>query len=92
MQHLYLGERVEDTEIIKALSKDIFLFQMPYISITPTFSVCHEHGYIAGEHFVPECGSEAEYTQVTGYLRRCKTGTTAKRVQGKSEICGASGI
>ena len=44
---------------------------MPYISITPTFSVCHEHGYISGEHFeCPECGAKTEvWSRVVGYLR-----------------------
>ena len=43
---------------------------MPYISLTPTFSVCQEHGYIDGEHFnCPTCGKEAKFTAVVGYLR-----------------------
>ncbi len=45
--------------------------KMPYISITPTFSVCKEHGYLHGEHFeCPQCGEEAEvYTRIVGYYR-----------------------
>ena len=44
---------------------------MPYISLTPTFSVCPEHGYIAGEHFeCPECKAKTEvWSRVVGYLR-----------------------
>jgi len=44
---------------------------MPYISITPTFSICKDHGYIKGEHFkCPECGNDTEvWSRVTGYLR-----------------------
>jgi len=70
--HLYLGERIENKEVCKKLIKKIFtMSKMPYISITPTFSVCEEHGYIAGEHFTcPECGEKTEvWSRVVGYLR-----------------------
>lgn len=70
--HLYLGERIEDKEVCKNLIQKIFsTSKMPYISITPTFSVCSEHGYIAGEHFTcPKCGKQAEvWSRVVGYLR-----------------------
>ncbi|GAB6886854.1 ribonucleoside triphosphate reductase [Desulfothermus okinawensis JCM 13304] len=70
--HVYLGEAVSDLNslknfIIKAMSNT----RLPYISITPTFSVCKEHGYLKGEHFrCPKCGQEAEvYTRVVGYYR-----------------------
>ena len=72
VQHLYLGERIEDIEVCKELIKNVFAkYKMPYISITPTFSICQEHGYIAGEHFTcPECGKDAEvWSRVVGYLR-----------------------
>jgi len=70
--HLYLGESIEDTELCKKLIRKIFSqYKMPYISITPTFSICREHGYIRGEHFTcPECGTGTEvWSRVTGYLR-----------------------
>ena len=70
--HLYLGERIEDKEVCKSLIKKIFTnSKMPYISLTPTFSVCKNHGYISGEHFhCPECGEKAEvWSRVVGYLR-----------------------
>lgn len=72
VQHLYLGEKINDIEVCKSLIKKIFsTSKMPYISITPTFSVCNDHGYIAGEHFTcPDCGAKTEvYSRVTGYLR-----------------------
>jgi len=72
VQHLYIGERIEDIEVCKKLIRTIFeKYKMPYISITPTFSVCNQHGYIAGEHFnCPTCGADAEvWSRVTGYLR-----------------------
>lgn len=60
VQHLYLGERVKDLEAMKQLIKTVFSnYEIPYISITPTFSVCPVHGYLAGEHaFCPLCKSE----------------------------------
>ena len=70
--HFYLGEKISDKETCKALIKKIFeTSKMPYISITPTFSVCKNHGYIAGEHFsCPHCGEKAEvWSRVVGYLR-----------------------
>ncbi|MEG6549805.1 ribonucleoside triphosphate reductase [Desulfocurvibacter africanus] len=70
--HTYLGEAVTDTKalknfIVRALTKT----KIPYISITPTFSICKSHGYIAGEQEqCPECGGETEvYTRVVGYYR-----------------------
>lgn len=72
VQHLYLGESIEDTEVCKRLIQKVFnRYKMPYISITPTFSICKEHGYIKGENFkCPECGSDTEvWSRVTGYLR-----------------------
>ena len=72
VQHLYLGESIEDTQVCKNLIRKIFTnYKMPYISITPTFSICSDHGYIRGEHFsCPHCGKETEvWSRVVGYLR-----------------------
>jgi len=72
VMHLYLGESIDDIEVTKNLIKKIFTrYRMPYVSITPTFSVCHEHGYIVGEHFkCPQCARDTEvYSRVVGYLR-----------------------
>ena len=72
VQHLYIGERIEDIETAKTLIQRVFAkYKMPYISITPTFSICKDHGYIAGEHFnCPACGQKAEvWSRVVGYLR-----------------------
>ncbi|HEY8390317.1 MAG TPA: ribonucleoside triphosphate reductase [Clostridia bacterium] len=70
--HLYLGEKVDDVQACKNLIRTIFSnSKMPYISLTPTFSVCPEHGYITGEHFkCPQCGADSEvWSRVVGYLR-----------------------
>ncbi|BDF57391.1 anaerobic ribonucleoside triphosphate reductase [Christensenellaceae bacterium] len=70
--HLYLGERISDIEVAKKLIRKIFTnYKLPYISLTPTFSICHEHGYLSGEQFTcPECGNDTEvWSRVVGYLR-----------------------
>jgi hypothetical protein len=70
--HLFLGERVVDTEVVKKLVRNIANnYKLPYFSITPTFSVCPTHGYVGGEHHkCPHCGAESEvYSRVVGYLR-----------------------
>jgi ribonucleoside-triphosphate reductase len=63
--------------IVRAMSRT----KLPYISITPTFSVCKEHGYLNGEQFTcPHCGQEAEvYTRVVGYYRPVKMWNKGKR-------------
>ncbi len=49
--HLFLGERVEDIEVVKALVRKVAEnYALPYFTITPTFSICPVHGYISGEH------------------------------------------
>jgi ribonucleoside-triphosphate reductase len=70
--HAYLGERINDPEVTKKLIKNIFEnYRLPYLSITPTFSTCDEHGYIAGEQFkCPTCGRDTEvWTRVVGFYR-----------------------
>jgi len=58
--HLYMGERITSTEACKRLvRRSLSNFRVPYITITPTFSICPEHGYISGEHeFCPRCDEE----------------------------------
>ena len=72
--HLFLGERVSDFQIAKNLVKKIFEnFKLPYITLTPTFSICPSHGYLEGEHFeCPKCTIKQPcevYSRVVGYLR-----------------------
>ena len=72
VQHLFLGEEVEDTEVVKqVVSKVSNSFRLPYFTLTPTFSVCPSHGYISGEHEkCATCDSDTEvYSRVVGYLR-----------------------
>ena len=74
VEHLFLGERVSDPQSAKMLVKKVFEnFHLPYITITPTFSICPSHGYLAGEHFeCPQCTIKQScevYSRVVGYLR-----------------------
>lgn len=70
--HLYLGEEIKDRSIAKRLIQKVFTrYRLPYISLTPTFSICNDHGYLAGEQPIcPECGAATEvWSRVVGYLR-----------------------
>ncbi len=62
--HLYMGERISNAQACKALVKKVISnYQLPYITVTPTFSICPKHGYIVGEHdFCPRCDEEIGYT------------------------------
>jgi ribonucleoside-triphosphate reductase len=70
--HFWLGERVEDPETVKAFVRTVCgRYRLPYFTLTPTFSVCPEHGYLVGAHeSCPTCGAVPEvYSRVVGYLR-----------------------
>lgn len=58
--HLYMGERISSAEACKKLvRRALENFRLPYVTVTPTFSICPKHGYIAGEHkFCPKCDAE----------------------------------
>lgn len=60
VMHLYMGERISSSESCKALVRRVLeRFRIPYVTITPTFSICPTHGYIAGAHeFCPKCDAE----------------------------------
>lgn len=70
--HLYMSEQVSSIEACRELvRRTLSTFSLPYITITPTFSICASHGYLAGEHHTcPTCESECEvWTRVMGYHR-----------------------
>jgi ribonucleoside-triphosphate reductase len=58
--HLYMNERLSSTAACKALvRRALERFRLPYVTVTPTFSICPHHGYLAGEHeFCPKCDDE----------------------------------
>lgn len=70
--HAFLGERVSDWKAAAALVKKIAEnYKLPYYTLSPTYSVCAEHGYINGEEYVCHCcGRKTEvYSRITGYYR-----------------------
>ncbi|MDR1011337.1 MAG: ribonucleoside triphosphate reductase [Opitutaceae bacterium] len=82
--HLFLGERIADPAVVKTLVRRIAQkYRMPYFSLTPTFSVCPEHGYVAGEHpACPHCGKASEvYSRVVGYLRPVQQWNEGKQAE-----------
>lgn len=84
--HAYIGESIEDPEAVKRFIQRVFSqYNLPYLSITPTFSVCNSHGYLRGEQFkCPTCGSETEvWSRVTGYLRPVANYNDGKRQEYK---------
>lgn len=96
--HLYLGERIADAESCKRLvQKSLTQFRLPYITITPTFSICPEHGYISGEHqFCPKCDETAAddnnrtecevWTRVMGYFRPVSQFNAGKKSEYKERV------
>lgn len=71
VQHLFLGQHPNPEKLKNFIKQIFFRYKLPYISITPTFSICSECGYIEGEHYqCPRCGTSCEiYSRVVGYLR-----------------------
>ncbi len=70
--HAFLGEKLPSwksaADLVRKIAEN---HKLPYYTISPTYSVCQDHGYIAGEHFTcPECGKKSEvYSRITGYYR-----------------------
>ncbi len=70
--HAFLGEKLPDWQAAANLVRKIAEnYKLPYYTISPTYSVCKNHGYLTGEQFTcPECGESAEvYSRITGYYR-----------------------
>ena len=70
--HLFIGEEIKDINAVKAMVKQICEnYRLPYFTLTPTFSVCPNHGYIAGEvKKCDKCDSPTEiYSRIVGYIR-----------------------
>jgi len=78
--HAFLPEAI-DWQTCRRLVQKIAETRLPYFSITPSFSVCENHGYIRGEQRTcPECGSETEvYSRIVGYLRPIATWNDGKK-------------
>ena len=70
--HAFLGEKLPDWKAAATLVRKIAEnYRLPYYTMSPTYSVCRNHGYIAGEEYVcPDCGEKTEvYSRITGYYR-----------------------
>ncbi|MCD6473227.1 ribonucleoside triphosphate reductase [Candidatus Aerophobetes bacterium] len=87
--HIFLGERLSSGESCKRLLKKVvYNTRIPYFTITPTYSICSEHGYIRGEHPVcPICGKETEvYSRVVGYFRPVKNWNKGKQEEFRQRV------
>ena len=79
--HAFLGEKLPDWKAAAALVRKIAEnYKLPYYTMSPTYSVCADHGYLVGEqHTCPYCGKEAEvYSRITGYYRPVKNWNDGK--------------
>ncbi|MFH1469935.1 MAG: ribonucleoside triphosphate reductase [Pseudomonadota bacterium] len=91
--HLYLGERIPGAEPCRLLVRRVLeRYRVPYITITPTFSICPEHGYLNGEQpTCPRCGASTEvWTRVMGYHRPVAAFNTGKKAEYAERVCFAT--
>lgn len=88
--HLYMNEKISSGDVCaKLVERALTNFHLPYITITPTFSICPNHGYLAGEHFVCEtCGEACEvWTRVMGYFRPVQSFNIGKKGEYAERTC-----
>jgi ribonucleoside-triphosphate reductase len=86
--HGFLGERIWDIQMVKKLVRKIAeSYSLPYFTLSPTFSICPVHGYLAGEQPIcPKCVVEQEtevYSRVVGYIRPVKQWNKGKQAEFK---------
>lgn len=88
--HGFVGEAIDDWKSCRALVRAMAEgYRIPYYTISPTYSVCPDHGYLSGEHFTcPRCGKVAEvYTRIVGYYRSVANWNKGKREEyGKRKL------
>ena len=87
--HAFLGEKLPDWKAAAALVRKIAEnHKLPYYTMSPTYSVCGDHGYITGEHYTcPICGKETEvYSRITGYYRPVKNWNEGKSQEFKDRL------
>ena len=87
--HAFLGEKLPDWKAAAKLVKTIAEnYKLPYYTMSPTYSICKDHGYLSGEHFTcPICGKEAEvYSRITGYYRPVKNWNAGKTAEYKNRV------
>jgi ribonucleoside-triphosphate reductase len=84
VQHVFVGEAIEDPAAVRSFVRRVCAaYRLPYFTVTPTFSICPEHGYLAGEHpRCPRCGAAAEvYSRIVGYLRPVQQWNPGKQAE-----------
>lgn len=86
--HTFLGESPKEEIVPIFIEKAFKMFPIPYLTITPTFSVCPNHGYIKGEHFnCPECDAPSEvYSRIVGYYRPVQRWNKGKKEEFKDRL------
>ena len=87
--HAFLGEKLPDWQATAKLVKTIAEnYKLPYYTISPTYSICNEHGYLNGECYsCPECGNETEvYSRITGYYRPVQNWNVGKSQEFKERV------
>ena len=94
--HAFLGEKLPDWKAAASLVRKIAEnYKLPYYTMSPTYSVCKDHGYLSGEHFTcPICGQKTEvYSRITGYYRPVQNwndGKTQEFKDRKTYVIGRS--
>jgi len=84
VHHVFLGEAVPDPLAVKRFVRTVCdRYRLPYFTVTPSFSICPEHGYLRGElEKCPTCGADVEvYSRVVGYLRPVKQWNAGKQAE-----------
>ena len=87
--HGFLGESIDDIRTCKQLVRKVMEnYRIPYFTVSPTFSVCQDHGYIKGEHNTcPTCGTVAEiWTRVVGFHRPVQNWNPGKKEEFKDRL------
>jgi ribonucleoside-triphosphate reductase len=82
--HTFIGESIDNAETCAKLVKMIAEnYQLPYFTLSPTFSICHNHGYIKGEQFsCPTCNEQTEvYSRIVGYYRPVNNWNDGKKAE-----------
>ncbi len=83
MFHTFLGEELEPVSCMELVKKIASNTTLPYFSITPTFSICKNHGYLSGHiDTCPDCGETTEvYSRIVGYFRPVKNWNVGKKAE-----------
>jgi len=89
VMHMFIGESLEDGESCKNLVRKVaHNTRLPYFTVTPTYTICDDHGFIPGEYpKCPSCGKDTEvYSRVVGYFRPVKNWNVGKQEEFRQRI------